>query len=287
MLDPQTISWLLRSVDLIAVLLLVYFMLSLSSDRRVLMMVRGIVVLLIANVLSFRLGLVLMHYVLDKVLAGAAVAIAIILQSELRRFLEQLGRGQVLSLLQSPAARGYNHPDSFIHELADAVVELSQSRCGALLVMETGDPIAENEFSVPGVPLDALISRELIQTIFQVSTLLHDGALWVRGDRLVAAGVILPLSDRDASREIGTRHRAAMGITERVSQCFCVVVSEETGSIAIAEGGKLERPLTSARLRELLETRLQPYTAVSLSRTVPKFNWPWQRLDFRHLFVKK
>ncbi|NJK35018.1 MAG: TIGR00159 family protein [Oscillatoriales cyanobacterium SM2_2_1] len=287
MFDPQTIAWLLRSVDIIAVLFLVYLMLSLSRDRRVLMMLRGVVVLLVANVLSFRLGLVLVHFVLDKMLAGAAVAIAIILQPELRRFLEQLGRGQMLTLLKAPAVRPYNHLDSFIQELADAVIELSQNRCGALLVMETGEPIAENEFSVPGVPLNALISKELIQTIFQVSTLLHDGALWVRGDRLVAAGVILPLSDRAASREIGTRHRAAMGITERVSQCFCVVVSEETGSIAIAEGGKLERPLTGTRLRELLESRLQPYTAVSLSRTVPKFSWLWQRLDPRHLFVKK
>jgi hypothetical protein len=107
-------------------------------------------------------------------------------------------------------------------------------------------------FSVPGVRLNAEVSKELLQTIFQTSTLLHDGAVLIRASRLVAAGVILPISERVASRQLGTRHRAAMGITERVEHCICVVVSEETGSISLAERGTLNRPFTSSKLRGIL-----------------------------------
>lgn len=137
----------------------------------------------------------------------------------------------------------------------DAVKELSQNRTGALIVLETTGPIDERDFSVQGVKLNAEVSKEILQTIFQTSTLLHDGAIFISGSRIVAAGVILPLSERTASRQLGTRHRAAMGITERVENCLCIVVSEETGSISLAERGGLNRPLTSSKLKELLETR--------------------------------
>jgi uncharacterized protein (TIGR00159 family) len=123
------------------------------------------------------------------------------------------------------------------------------------MILETEGYIDEQDFSVPGVQLDAEVSKELIQTIFQPSTLLHDGAMLIREARIVAAGVILPLSERTASRQLGTRHRAAMGITERVENCICIVVSEETGSISVAENGSLNRPLTSSKLKEILEEK--------------------------------
>jgi len=138
---------------------------------------------------------------------------------------------------------------------------LSQNRIGALMIMETNGPIDERDVSVPGVQLNAEVSKELLQTIFQTSTLLHDGAVLIRGSRVAAAGVILPLSERTASRQLGTRHRAAMGITERVENCLCIVVSEETGSISLAERGGLNRPLTSSKLKELLEARFSTAAA--------------------------
>jgi uncharacterized protein (TIGR00159 family) len=144
-----------------------------------------------------------------------------------------------------------------IDEIVDAVKELSQNRIGALLILEIDSPIDEG-FSEPGVKLNAEISKELLQTIFQPKTLLHDGAVLIRGSRIIAAGVILPLSGRTASRQLGTRHRAAMGITERVENCICVVASEETGSISLAERGTLNRPLTSSKLKELLEASVFP-----------------------------
>lgn len=241
-------------VDVGLVLALTYMMLVIIGERRTLWMVRGFIVLMLAAALSRRLELTLLSFVLGNLVIGSAVAMAFILQSEFRRFLEQLGRGELLQLFQS-SRRTTLKSGSVTDEIVDAVKELSQNRIGALLILETGSPIDERDFSVPGVRLNAEVSKELIQTIFQTTTLLHDGAVLIRDNRLVAAGVILPLSERTASRQLGTRHRAAMGITERVENCVCVVVSEETGSISLAERGTLNRPLTSSKLKELLEAR--------------------------------
>jgi conserved hypothetical protein TIGR00159 len=236
------------------VLAVTYMMLVIIGERRTLWMVRGFIILMLAAALSRRLELQLLSFVLSNLVIGSAVAMAFILQSEFRRFLEQLGRGQVLQMFQSSRRTSLNS-GSVTDEIVDAVKELSQNRTGALLILETGSPIDERDFSVPGVKLNAEVSKELLQTIFQTTTLLHDGAVLIRDGRVVAAGVILPLSERTASRQLGTRHRAAMGITERVENCVCVVVSEETGSISLAERGILNRPLTSSKLKELLEAR--------------------------------
>jgi len=138
------------------------------------------------------------------------------------------------------------------------VRELSQKRIGALLLLETNEAIDPSIFRSAGVTLNAEISSELIQTLFQTTTALHDGAVILRGSRIASAAVILPLTEKTLSRQLGTRHRAAIGITERVSDCLCIVVSEETGSISLAEQGTLQRPLTRSRLRELLELRFSP-----------------------------
>ena len=252
-----TQSLLLHSLDLGLVLALTYMVLVIIGERRTLWMVRGFIVLMLASALSARLELTLLNFVLEKLVVGSAVAMAVVFQSEFRRFLEQLGRGEFRQLLQ-PSRRAIPKSDSVIDEIVDAVKELSQNRIGALLILETDSPIDERDFSVPGVQLNAEISKELLQTIFQPKTLLHDGATLIRGSRIMASGIILPLSGRTASRQLGTRHRAAMGITERVENCICVVVSEETGSISLAERGTLNRPLTSSKLKELLEARFSP-----------------------------
>jgi uncharacterized protein (TIGR00159 family) len=263
--DPQWTQFLLKLkamflnptniTDVGLVLALVYMMLLVIAERRTLWMVRGFIFLMVAAAVSQWLHLKLLSFVLNNLVIGSAVAMAVILQSEVRRFLEQLGRGELLTLLR-PSQRKTLGSDSIIDEIVDAIRDLSQSRTGALLILETtSTPVDERDFSVPGVRLNAEVSREILQTLFQTSTLLHDGAVLIRGSKIIAAGIILPISDRDASRQLGTRHRAAMGITERVDNCLCIVVSEETGSISLAEKGALNRPLTSSKLRELLEIR--------------------------------
>lgn len=245
---------LIPALDIGLVLVLAYMVLVVIGERRTLWMVRGLIVMMLAAALSRAAGFTLLSFVIDKLVIGSAVAMAFIFQAEFRRLLEQLGRGEVLQLFR-PAREVISKPDDVIDEIVEAVKNLSQNRIGALLILETNRPIDERDFSVPGVRLNAEVSRELLQTIFQTSTLLHDGAVLIRDSRVVAASVILPISERDASRQLGTRHRAAMGMTERVEHCLCIVVSEETGSISIAEGGALNRPLTSSTLKEILRER--------------------------------
>ncbi len=241
-------------LDLGLVLLLVYVILQVIGERRTLWMVRGFVVLLLAATISQQIRFDYLSRVLLSLLVGAGVAMSVALQSEFRRFLELLGRGELLQLLR-PTRRSLPRSTNFTDEIVDAIKDLSQQRTGALIILETDGYIDERDFSVPGVKIDAEVSKELIQTIFQTSTLLHDGAMLIREARIVAAGVILPLSERTASRQLGTRHRAAMGITERVENCICIVVSEETGSISVAEHGLLNRPLTSSKLKEILKDK--------------------------------
>ena len=260
-----TESWLRQSLDLGLVIALTFMVLLAVRDRRTLWMVRGLIVLMVAAAIAERCHFRLLNFALDKLVIGAALAMSVVFQSEFRRFLEQLGRGNLLPSLNQKRRVG-DGADRFsrgeapptIDRIVDAVKELSQQRIGALMILETNEMMDERDFAVPGVKLDAELSKELIQTIFQNTTLLHDGAVFIRGDRVVAAGVILPLSDRAASRQLGTRHRAAMGITERTNNCVCIVVSEETGSISLAEAGILDRPLTSSKLKELLELRFAP-----------------------------
>ena len=264
-------SLLIQAIDIGLVFALAYLVLVIVGERRTLWMVRGFIILMLAAAVSNWAGLRLLHVALNSLVTGSAVAMAVILQSEFRRFLEQLGRGEVLQLFGRDR-RPTPEPDSVIDEIVDAVKELSQNRTGALLIVETDSPIDDRDFSVPGVKLNAEVSKELLQTIFQPQTLLHDGAVLIRASRIVSAGVILPLSDRTASRQLGTRHRAAMGITERVQACVCVVVSEETGSISLAQMGTLNRPLTSNKLKELLEAKLFPSEKERTAAPIPITN---------------
>jgi uncharacterized protein (TIGR00159 family) len=275
-ISPELITQLVSLLDLALVGLLLYLILSFSSDRRTLLMVRGFLILLVIHLISQRiLRLVLLSFILEKLVTGTAVAMAVMLQPELRRFLEQMGRGNLWQLLRPmQARRDSTRPDPIIDAILEAVKELSQNRIGALIIFETGEPIADTDFQVPGIRLNAELTTELLQTIFQSTTPLHDGATLVRQDRVVAAGVILPLSSKlNAPRQIGTRHRAAMGITELIDSCFCIVVSEETGSIAIAEHGSLERPVTSAKLREFLDAKLIFNRPTTLVRNMSFFSW--------------
>ncbi|MFN9173839.1 MAG: diadenylate cyclase CdaA [Synechocystis sp.] len=243
-------------IDLGLVVGLFYLLSRIIGEYQTVWMMRGLLVLMVAQVVSDRLHLELLRFVLEKLVLGSAVALAVIFQTELRRFLELLGQGRFLQLLKRP--RSTPKTINAIDEIVDAVKELSQNRIGALMVMETKGPLDNRIIVNQGGVINSELSKELLQTIFQPKTLLHDGAVFIRGPRLMAASVILPLSERTASRQLGTRHRAAMGITERSENCLCIVVSEETGSITLAQRGNLNRPLTSSKLKELLEIEYAP-----------------------------
>lgn len=253
--SPDNISRLLWHIlDFGLVCAVIYVMLLIIGERRTLWMVKGLLILMLITLVTEKLNLVLLNFFLEKLTLISALAMALVFQSDFRRFLEQLGKGQINQLFQEKSS--LPKENTVIDEIVDAVKELSQNRTGALIVMETINTIEERIFVNKGVYLKAEVSKELLQTIFQTKTLLHDGAVFIRGAEIVSASVILPLSERSASRQLGTRHRAAMGITERLDNCICIVVSEETGSISLGEKGILNRPLTSTKLKELLEEKL-------------------------------
>ncbi|WNC85660.1 diadenylate cyclase CdaA [Thermosynechococcus sp. QKsg1] len=255
LLSSETLAKVRTVVDVVLVLTLTYAILRVVAERRTLWMIRGFIFLLLATSLSRAIELQFLSFVLHNLVIGSAVALAVILQSEIRIFLEQLGRGQFFGFVQ-PVAESSLTNDA-VDLIVTAVKGLSQDRTGALILLETHTKLSPQDFTHAGIALNARLSPELITSIFQVSSPLHDGAIWVRGAEVIAAKLILPLSDRTGPWQLGTRHRAALGITERISHCVCVVVSEETGSISLAFKGELQRPLTSSKLGELLRQYVQ------------------------------
>ncbi len=253
---PDNLKQLVRLIlDFTLVITSFYVLVALIRERRAQWMLRGLFILILALFISDRLlELKAFSFLLEKLVLVSSLSMAIVFQSDFRNFLEQLGKGKFKQLFKSHSNIPKGH--TVIDEIVDAVKDLSQNRTGALIVIETFNTLEEAVFVNQGVKLNAEVSKELLQTIFQTSTLLHDGAVFIRGSEIVSAGVILPLSDRNTSRQLGTRHRAAMGITEIVVNCVCVVVSEETGSISLGEKGSLNRPLTSIKLKEILEEKL-------------------------------
>jgi diadenylate cyclase len=245
-------------IDVIVTSVLVYYLLLLIRGTRAVQILLGILVLVallgIANVLH----LYLLSSILRWVVVGAAVTIPIVFQPELRRALEQIGRGGLFRLDSGDRDSGAVRPeDQAIVALAQSAFLLSRERRGALVAIEQQSGL--KEFCESGTALDARLSAELLLSIFMPHSPLHDGAAIVRENRIVAAGCFLPLADQSL-REIrlGTRHRAALGLTEQ-TDAVVLVVSEETGAIAIARAGKLSRPVEEeSRLTKMLLAVTRP-----------------------------
>ena len=187
---------------------------------------------------------------IDAVVLACSLSLAILWQGELRRLMELLGTGRLTVLLGNPP-KEFRASSTTITQLVDAAGKLSQNRKGALIVVDLGSDLRPEDFLYSGTNLTAQLSTDLLINLFATDTPLHDGAVLVKGNKIISAGVILPLSRQGISR-YGTRHLAALGITERFDRCICIVVSEETGTLSLANQGKLERPITSSRLQELL-----------------------------------
>jgi len=237
-------------LDLLLAGALFLALLSRITETRTLWLLRGWLTLVaLAWLVQTFAHLPLTSKLVDALVLACSLSLAILWQGELRRLMELLGTGRLDVLLGS--RRGDPLASGAVALLSEAAGRLSQARRGALIVVDLGSDLRPEDFLNPGVPLDAQLSVELLLNLFTVDTPLHDGAVLVKDNRLLAAGVILPLSRQGLSR-LGTRHLAAMGITERFDRCLCIVVSEETGTLSLASQGRLERPITSSRLQELL-----------------------------------
>lgn len=202
-------------------------------------LVKGMLVLILIAVGSWALQLTIINSMLQHLIPVAAMALVIVFQPEIRRGLGYLGRAQTFKFDLSLSNTGETNTERLISEIIKAVRELSRSKTGALLVIEP--PEGERDYVSPGTPVNAEISSTLLLTIFFPKSPLHDGAVVIRKDKIVAAGVILPMTDNQKlSYRYGTRHRAAIGLSETYDG-LCIVVSEETGAISAASRGMLAR----------------------------------------------
>jgi len=221
------------------------------KEKRTLWLLRGYLFLVsLAWFIQRYANLPLTTKLLDAVVLACSLSLAILWQGELRRLMELLGTGRLAVLLGNPS-KEFRANATTVNQIVDAAGKLSQNRRGALIVVDFGSDLRPEDFLYSGINIEAQLSTELLINLFATDTPLHDGAVLVKGNKIISAGVILPLSRQGISR-YGTRHLAALGISERFDRCITIVVSEETGTLSLANQGKLERPITSSRLQELL-----------------------------------
>jgi len=241
-------------VEIIIIAVLIYNVLVWIKNTKAWALMKGIVVILVFVIIASVFNMTTILWITRNLFSVAVTAFIVVFQPELRKALESLGRRNVFSnLFQFEASRIAD--ELFSDETCDAIIQASyamgREKTGALIVIENNESLIEYERT--GIALDSVISSQLLVNIFEHNTPLHDGAAIVRGNRIVAATCYLPLSDnRELSKELGTRHRAAVGISE-VTDSLTVVVSEETGKVSVAWRGELYRDVDVAELKEKLE----------------------------------
>ncbi|MCI7146856.1 MAG: diadenylate cyclase CdaA [Candidatus Fimisoma sp.] len=234
-------------LDILIVAFLVYKVLGFIRETRAEQLAKGIVVLVGATLLSNFFDLYTLHWLLSGVMTVGLVALVVIFQPELRRALEHLGRSRFVNIMNDIDKEDAKR---MVTEMVNAVETMSASRTGALMVIEK--EITLNDIVETGTVIDARISAEMIGNVFYEGAPLHDGAMIIRGSRLYAAGCVLPLTqNKELSKELGTRHRAGIGITEN-SDALVIIVSEETGVISMAQNGVLTRFMDGKSIEKIL-----------------------------------
>lgn len=234
-------------IDILIVAYIFYKILMLIKETRAEQLIKGLILVVVVMKLSQILGFVTLYWIIQNTLTVGLIAIIIIFQPELRKALEHLGRSRFFT---KKFFENEEEMEKVVGELAIAATNLSSTKTGALIVIEQETGLSD--FVQSGVKLDAIISSSLLENIFFENSPLHDGAVIIRRDRIYAAACVMPLTEQIVSKELGTRHRAAIGITEN-SDAIAIVVSEETGTISLAINGKLTRNYNAERLMLVLK----------------------------------
>ena len=265
--DLPLLRLLANTVDILLVWFVIYKLIMIVKGTKAVQLVKGIFIILIVKVLSDILHLQTLGWMMEQVLLWGVLAIIIIFQPELRRALEQLGRGKFF-------VRSGNQEEMDQDQLVTAIVKsvdyMAKRRIGALISIERETGMGD--YIETGIPLHSKISSELLINIFIPNTPLHDGAVIIQKSQIAAAACYLPLSESPfISKELGTRHRAAMGISE-VTDSITIIVSEETGGISVAKNGELTRDLKLDQLKELLNEKLI-HSAKSKQSSSTLWNW--------------
>lgn len=257
-------------IDIVVVAYFLYRLFLMLKNTRAATLGKGLMVLIGFTLICRWLNLHVISWLLEKSMTVIMVAMPVVFQPELRRALEQIGRGKLFH-------KGSELDEQELEEMLDSVAHatkvMSKNKVGALMVFERATGLAERIET--GVPIDGLVSSGLLQNIFVKDTPLHDGAVVIRGNRVVAACCLLPLTEnRNLSQELGTRHRAAIGMSEQ-SDAMILVVSEETGTISIARNGELMRYLTVDDVKEILRTAIFRSHAAVKNSLVDKIKSLW------------
>lgn len=243
-------------IDILVVAFIIYGIITMIQTTGAARIAKSVVIILALTVLTKLLNMYLMNYLLDSILEIGLIALVIMFQPELRRMLEKLGGKSLREVLSMKEEQ--REIDRVIAQTVSACETMSKERTGVLIVFERDTSLLEYQKS--GTVVDAQVSSELLRNIFFTKAALHDGAVIIRNERIAAAGCVLPLTqNRNISSDLGTRHRAAIGMSE-VSDAVVVIVSEETGTISVAIGGMLKRHLAPQTLEKLLLNELAPKT---------------------------
>ena len=261
------LSWLrlpdvsLNAIDVVEILILawlVYRLLNWIKTSHAWTLLRGILIIAAALTLIYMLQMDTLIYIINQGMSIVIITLVVVFQPELRKVLETLGEREILNhsfLFGQNRNTAGRFSDRTVEELVRACVEMSSERTGALIVIEQNENLREYERT--GIEIDALVTSQLLINIFEKNTPLHDGAIIVRGDRVVSATCYLPLTDNlELSKDLGTRHRAAVGLSE-VSDAIVIVVSEETGKVSVAMDSQLTRDVTMEQLTEILKSMQQ------------------------------
>ena len=242
-------------VEVLVIAVLVYYILVWVKNTRAWSLLKGVVVILLFFVFAAVFNMTTILWIAENVFTIAVTAIVVILQPELRRALETLGRKNILASIlpfETNKVQEGKISQGTISEIANACAEMSRARTGALIVIENEQGM--DDYCRTGIDVDGIVTSQLLINIFEHNTPLHDGAVIIRGNRVLSATCYLPLSDSmNLGKELGTRHRAGVGISE-VTDSITVIVSEETGKISVAFEGKLERNVTPERLKERINS---------------------------------
>ncbi|MBQ8298820.1 MAG: diadenylate cyclase CdaA [Clostridia bacterium] len=248
-------------VDLFLVGCLFHIVMKLLKGTRAMQLVKGIIVLIVAIALSDFFSLNVLHYILSSISTYGVIMVIVIFQPELRRALEQMGSTDIRKLFDFE-----QQDESFIDRIVIAIYKMAKEKTGALIVFER--EMSLDVIVATGVKIDSKISSELVENIFVPDTPLHDGAMVIRDGRIASAACILPLTTReDLDREYGTRHRAAIGLSEQYDS-IVVVVSEETGKVSLVINGKIIRGLKEDALTKELKRRLERKTQKTMQKNM-------------------
>ncbi len=253
-------------IDLAIVLFIAYYIIRILRQTRAKQIVKGILMLAFLVIIAKVFNMVILNFILTNFVTYGVILLIVVFQPEIRNVFEKLGRSKLVGIFDMDDNIMVKHS---ISEIVKAVEIMSLKKIGALIVIERNTKVSE--VLKEGVNLSAKVSSELIQNIFMPRTPLHDGAIVIDKSEILAAKCILPLaSEVSVPKNLGTRHRAAVGITE-ISDALVIVVSEETGIISLVENGKLRRELTGDTLKELLLTKLdRTKTGVNIKNIVKK-----------------